>query len=99
MPKTPFKIDTMAVSLRVPVALGSWLMGEAKRTGNVNQAIREILEDASSFYALPDVLTEQLDAESKALGKSRRDYVVHLLSQRAAELIKSGKYGRASKGK
>jgi hypothetical protein len=34
------------------------------------------------------VLTEQLDAEADALGKSRRDYIIHLLSTRAAALLK-----------
>lgn len=91
MPKTPYKIEMAAFSIRLPVQLSGWLLGEAKRTGNVNQAIREVLEDARSYYGLPEVLTEPLDAEAKRLGKSRRDYVVHLLSQHAAQLLTSGK--------
>jgi hypothetical protein len=91
MPKTPFSVESIAFSVRLPVLLSSWLQNEARRTGNVNQAIREVLEDARTFYGLPEVLTEQLDAEARALGKSRREYIIHLLSQHAVELAKSGK--------
>jgi hypothetical protein len=41
-----------------------------------------------TMYGLPDVLAEQLDAEAAALGKARREYIIHLLSQHAAELLK-----------
>lgn len=92
MPKTPFKVESMAFSIRLPILLSHWLTNEAKRTGNFNQAVREVLEDARTFYGLPEVLTEQLNAEARALGKIRREYIIHLLSQHAAELLKSGKY-------
>ncbi len=90
MPKTPFKIDTMAFSVRLPLELADWVNEQAARTGSFNQAIREALDDARTLYGLPDVLVEQLDAEAKDLSKSRRDYIVHLLAMRAAELLKAG---------
>ena len=70
----------------VTTGIGEYL----PRTGSFNQAIREALDDARTLYGLPDVLVEQLDAEAKALSKSRRDYIVHLLATRAAELLKAG---------
>ena len=34
------------------------------------------------------MLSEQLDREAAALGKSRREYIIHILSLRAAQLLK-----------
>ncbi len=53
-----------------------------------NQAVRDIVDDARTLYRLPEVMTEQLDAEAASLGKTRRDYVAHVLSLRAAQLLK-----------
>jgi predicted DNA-binding protein len=99
MPKTPFKLETIAYSLRLPVTWAAWVTAQAQRTGNANQALREIIEDAKTFYGLPDVLTEQLDAEAAKLGKSRREYIIHLLSLRAAELLKSAPAANSSSTK
>ena len=87
MPKS-FATDTLAFSIRLPPPMARWLEGQARKIGSFNQAIRDIIDDAQTLYGLPEIMTEQLDAEAAALGKSRRDYVAHVLSLRAAQLMK-----------
>ncbi len=87
MPKS-FSMDNLAFSIRLQPITAIWLEELAKKTGSFNQAVRDILDDARTLYRLPEVMTEQLDAEAASLGKSRRDYVAHVLSLRAAQLLK-----------
>ncbi len=101
MPKS-FSMDNLAFSIRLPPITALWLEEQAKKVGSFNQAVRNVLDDAQTLYGLPDVMTERLDAEATALGKSRRDYVAHVLSLRAAQLLKgeisvSGQGSKASK--
>jgi len=87
MPKS-FATYTLAFSIRLQPATARWLEEQARKIGSFNQAVRDIIDDARTFYRLPEVMTEQLDAEAAALGKTRRDYVAHALSLRAAQLLK-----------
>ncbi len=87
MPKS-YSMENLAFSIRLPPITAKWLDDQAKKVGSFNQAIRQVLEDARTLYGLPDVMTEQLDAEATSLGKTRRDYVAHVLSLRAAQLMK-----------
>jgi hypothetical protein len=87
MPKS-FTTNTLAFSIRLHPALARWIEEQARNVGSFNQVIRDIIDDARTLYRLPEVMTDQLDAEAAALGKSRRDYVAHLLSLRAAQLMK-----------
>lgn len=88
MPKTPSQIEMFALTVRLPVRDQGWITQQSKEDGTANNVIRQLVEDARTFYGLPDVLREQLEAEAGRLGKTRRDYVIHLLSLRAAELLK-----------
>ncbi len=101
MPKS-FSMDNLAFSIRLQPITALWLEEQAKKIGSFNQAVREALDDARTLYRLPEVMTEQLDAEAAALGKNRRDYVAHVLSLRAAQLMKGeislpGKGSKATK--
>ncbi len=90
MPKTPARTDYLAQSFRFTPEQAAVLKEEAKRLGSTTTFIRQLLDDYRTLYGLPDVLAEPLDAEAAALGKPRREYIIHLLSQHAAELLKRG---------
>ena len=88
MPKTPARDDYFAQSFRFTPEQAAILKEEAQRLGSTTTFVRQLLDDYRTLYGLPEVLTEQLDAEAASLGKSRREYVIHLLSQRGAQLLK-----------
>ncbi len=88
MPKTPGRDDYFAQSFRFTPEQAAVLKEEARRLGSTTTFVRQLLDDYRTLYGLPEVLTEQLDAEAASLGKSRREYVIHLLSQRGAQLLK-----------
>ena len=90
MPKTPARTDYLSQTFRFTPDQAAVLKEEAKRLGSTTTFIRQLLDDYRTLYGLPEVLTEQLDNEAVALGKSRREYIIHLLSQHAAELLKKG---------
>jgi hypothetical protein len=90
MPKTPARTDYLAQSFRFTPEQAAVLKEEAQRLGSTTTFVRQLLDDYRTMYALPEVLTEQLDAEASALGKSRREYIIYLLSQHAAGLLKRG---------
>ena len=88
MPKTPARDDYFTQSFRFTPEQAAVLKEEAQRFGSTTTFVRLLLDDYRTLYGLPEVLTEQLDAEAASLGKSRREYVIHLLSQRGAQLLK-----------
>jgi hypothetical protein len=61
-----------------------------------NGVVRHLINDARTYFGLPEAMTNLLDDEAKKLNKNRREYVLHLLSSRAVELIKAE--GRAESG-
>jgi hypothetical protein len=88
MPKTPARDDYFAQSFRFTPEQAAVLKEEAVRLGSTTTFIRQLLDDYRTLYGLPPVLSEQLDKEAAALGKSRREYIIHVLSLRAAQLLK-----------
>jgi hypothetical protein len=88
MPKTPARDDYFAQSFRFTPEQAAVLKEEAIRLGSTTTFVRQLLDDYRTVYGLPAVLTEQLDREASALGKSRREYIIHVLSLRAAQLLK-----------
>jgi hypothetical protein len=88
MPKTPARDDYFTQSFRFTPEQAAVLKEEAMRLGSSTTFIRQLLDDYRTLYGLPPVLTDQLDAEAAALGKTRREYIIHLLSLRAAQLLK-----------
>ena len=88
MPKTPARDDYFAQSFRFTPEQAAVLKEEAKRLGSTTTFIRQLLDDYRTLYGLPAVLTEQLDKEASVLGKGRREYIIHVLSTRAAQLLK-----------
>lgn len=98
MPKTPARTDYLAQSFRFTPEQAAVLKEQAKRLGSTTTFVRQLLDDYRTMYGLPEVLTEQLDAEASALGKSRREYIIHLLSQHAAALLRRGPPARHAAG-
>ena len=90
MPKTPARTDYLAQSFRFTPEQAAVLKEGAKRLGSTTTFVRQLLDDYRTLYGLPEVLGEQLDAEAAALRKPRRKYIIHLLSQHAAVLLKRG---------
>jgi len=88
MPKTPARDDYFAQSFRFTPEQAAVLKEEAVRLGSTTTFVRQLLDDYRTLYGLPAVLGEQLDREAAALGKSRREYIIHVLSLRAAQLLK-----------
>jgi hypothetical protein len=87
----------IGTSVRITTAQAGWAQHRATKLGtSFNTVIRELIEDAKSFYGLPEVLREQLEAEAKDLHKEPREYVLHLLTLHAVELLNKSK---ASKGR
>jgi len=88
MPRTPARDDYFAQSFRFTPEQAAVLKEEAVRLGSTTTFVRQLLDDYRTLYGLPAVLTEQLDREAAALGKSRREYVIPVLSLRAAQFLK-----------
>ena len=98
MTNTPARTDYLAQSFRFTPEQAAVLKEQAKRLGSTTTFVRQLLDDYRTMYGLPEVLTEQLDAEASALGKSRREYIIHLLSQHAAALLRRGPPARHAAG-
>src|SRR5688500_3349105 len=79
--------DMLGASVRMTIAQRAWANERAKTLGGFNTVMRQLVDDARSLYGLPDVLREQLDTEAAALGKERREYIIHILTLHAVELL------------
>lgn len=89
MPKMPSTAGGLAqISMRVSTVQAAWIAKEAKVSGNTNEVLRELIDDAMSLYGLPEVVVEELekDAASKGLKLSsmrdRRNYFQRILMRR-----------------
>lgn len=90
MPKSTGSVERIQTSVRLSISDSGWVVQRAQELGTFNHVIQQLVEDDRTFYGLPDVLREPLDAEAEALGKNRREYVIHILSLHAAELLRAG---------
>jgi hypothetical protein len=88
MAKTPSHIEMFALTVRLPVRDQGWITQQSKEDGTANNVIRQLVEDARTFYSLPDNIRQKLDSDAARLGKTRREYVIHLLSLRYEQLLK-----------
>jgi hypothetical protein len=79
-------IEMFQQSVRLPTSLIPWLKGEAKGAGSFSAVIKELIEDAKTFYELPPNQQDRLEAEAKRLGMKRRDYLRYVLSIHAEQL-------------
>lgn len=98
MAKSPSLIEMFALTVRLPVRDQGWIAQQSKEDGTANNVIRQLVEDTRSFYGLPDNIREKLDADAERLGKTRRDYMIHLLSLRYEQLLKDEVRGEQGRG-
>lgn len=100
MPKTSGEVKMYPQTIPFRLEQATWLKDEAKQLGSVNEAVRRCVEDARTMYALPSIQVEKLEADARARGMDRREYMKHLLALRYEAIIKGeieklpGKSGR-----
>lgn len=91
MPRTPYPKETVKQSVTLPMQLLPYVNERAKELGGFTDVIRELVQDAASFYDLPANQIERLDGDAKARGLSRRKHIQYVLSLHADRLLAEGK--------
>ncbi len=67
-----------------------WLAAESKRTGeSFNSVVRQLVDDARSFYGLSPTIADLLEKERATMGLDFRRYVQEVLTQRYASLLRA----------
>jgi hypothetical protein len=56
----------------------------------MNELLVTLTHDLFAWYALPDMVTRQLERDREALGLDRRKYVMHVLMRRYHEVLEHG---------
>lgn len=82
------------VSVRLREHQLRWATAQGEERGlSVGGVTRELINDAITWYELPTEAAELLEADRKARGQDRREYVKNLLNRRYTELViaRSGK--------
>lgn len=76
------------VSIRLHPVANAWMTAVCQERGiSVGAGIRELIDDSRTWYGLPLEQAEALDADCKARGQSRREYLKSLLSARYTDLV------------
>jgi hypothetical protein len=90
MPKT-FSSETISLSVRFPTKLMAWAKAGAEKNGeSINEFVRRGLDDMRCLFGLPQVMVDAMDADAKALGLDRREYLMHLVAVRYQEVLAKG---------
>ncbi|HET9597726.1 MAG TPA: hypothetical protein VFP65_19210 [Anaeromyxobacteraceae bacterium] len=83
--------EKVVVTFRFPRDLASWLGAEAKQRGwSMNEFLVTLTHDLYAWYALPDMVSDELERDREALGLDRRKYVMHVLMRRYHEALEKG---------
>jgi hypothetical protein len=83
--------EKVVVTFRFPRDLAAWLNAEAKQRGwSMNEFLVTITHDLFAWYALPDMVTDQLEKDRAALGLDRRKYMTQVLMRRYHEILEKG---------
>lgn len=91
MARTPRTVELSTISVRVPLEVRGWLEERMKDTGrqSLNEVVNDLVEDARSWYRLPQPMIEALDRDRKSRKvKDLREYLVSLLLERYVALQK-----------
>ncbi len=91
MARTPRTIELSSISVRVPLEVRSWLDERMTDTGrqSLNEVVNDLVEDARSWYRLPQPMIDALDRDRKSRkAKDFREYLVSLLLERYVALQK-----------
>jgi hypothetical protein len=83
--------EKVVVTFRFPRDLASWLGREAEKRGwSMNEFMVTVAHDLFGWYALPDIVVEQLEADAEAMGLDRRKYITRVLMRRYHEVLEKG---------
>ena len=92
MGRTPRTIELTSISTRFPLETRRWLEQRMKETGrqSLNEVLNDLIEDARSWYRLPEPVVAVLDRDRKQRkSPNARDYLVNLLLERYVALQKA----------
>ncbi len=87
MPRTPSIIDAVTLTVRLPSSDARWLTHQGKEVGNTALLLRRLVDDARTFYGMPEPIREVLAMDAKRKGTHQREYIIELLTHRYAELL------------
>jgi hypothetical protein len=83
--------EKQGMSITMPLELMAWVKRQAEdQAESINQVIRRFIEDHRNLFGLPEMMADLLNADAKALGLNRREYLMHLLAVRYRDLLKHG---------
>src|SRR4051812_2861335 len=91
MPKSHASVETVQLTFRVPVDVESWLKKQAEQNQeSLTDVMRRFIDDFRTLYGLPEIIVEKLEADAKALGRNRRQYLMQLLALRYEQVLAKG---------
>lgn len=83
--------ERYVTTLRVPAAVGRWIVDEAAAQGiSTNEFLTRWIDDGRTIFGLPDLQVDALEEDRKALGLTWRRYFLHVLAHRYAEVLQRG---------
>jgi hypothetical protein len=81
--------EKAVISFRLPMQLANWLRKQAAdEGGSLNESVVTALEDLRSWFSATKPVAELLEADRKAFGDSKREYLRRLLQYRYDELVR-----------
>lgn len=79
--------EKLVQTFRMPRELVVFLKAEARDRGSdLTAHVNRLLDGVRTWFGLPVAATVLLEADRKALGLGRYEYLLHLLFQRSVEL-------------
>jgi hypothetical protein len=83
--------DKLVVTFRMPRDLAAFLKAEATRGGrDLTAHVVRCLHGMRAYFGLPEAATALLEADRKALGMERYEYLLHAVFQRSLLLREKG---------
>jgi hypothetical protein len=100
MARTPLTDEKPVVSFRMSFKITGWLKEvSAARGWSMNEYVVSVLDGLRTWWRLPAMLSDVLEADRKAMGMDHFDYVGHLLARRYNEIRDQGGPGFEKKPK
>jgi hypothetical protein len=91
MPREPLTDEKPVVSFRMSFKLTAWLKEVSSARGwSMNEYVVSTLDGLRSWWRLPAMIADVLEADRKAMGMDQFDYIGHLLARRYNEIRDQG---------
>ena len=80
------------ISVRFPPVLMGWVHTQLKELGAVsmNEALNRLLEEFRTWFSLPPLIVQRLEADREVLGLTRIEYIRHALAARGDKILQEG---------